>query len=90
MPKYFFNSEDHQDDEGTELDSLAVAKCQAIKMAGEIICDAADTFWDKAEWTLTVTNESGLTLFQLSIVGTDAMALWSRETPHASSASPSY
>ena len=88
MPRFYFNTEDQRDREGTELESLAIAKCQAITLAGRLICEAADTFWDKAEWSLTVTNETGLTLFQLSITGTEAPVLWSERTKRAASASP--
>ena len=90
MPKFYFNTEGQVDDEGTELESLAIAKCQAIKMAGEIICDEAESFWEKAEWTLTVSNEAGLTLFQLSIVGTESPAVRLMASARATSASPSY
>jgi hypothetical protein len=41
-------------------------------MAGQIVCDDARTFWDKAEWLLTVSDAGGLTLFQLQLIGTDA------------------
>jgi hypothetical protein len=41
-------------------------------MAGTIVCEEADTFWDKAEWIMPVTDVTGLTQFQLCIVGTDA------------------
>ena len=72
MPRYFFHTESQRDREGTELESIAEAKCQAIKTAGTTVCDEADTFWDTAEWTMTVTDETGLTQFQLCIIGTDA------------------
>lgn len=72
MPRFFFNIGNKKDREGTALESVAAAKCQAIKMAGTIVCEEADTFWDKAEWTMTVTDDTGLTQFQLCIVGIDA------------------
>ena len=77
MPKYHFNIADGHsphDSEGIEVESLAVAKCEAIRMAGRIICDAAASFWDRAEWTMTVTDDTGLTMFTLQIVGTEAPA----------------
>jgi hypothetical protein len=75
MPRYFFHIEDHspvQDDEGIELDSLADAKCAAVKLAGQHICDAAGTFWDVQEWKLTATDEDGLTQFSLHFIGIEA------------------
>jgi hypothetical protein len=77
MPKYHFNVDDGAlgvDSDGTELKDLTVAKCEAIRMAGRIICDAGNTFWDRSEWRLTVTDEAGLTLFELYILGTEAPA----------------
>ena len=50
-------------------------KCAAIKRAGTIICDEAETFWDRTEWTMTVSAPEGLTLFQIHIVGIDAPAI---------------
>ena len=67
MPRYYFNVHDNLgliDDEGVELENLAVAKRQAIRFAGAVICDAAATFWDDAEWVLTVEDETSSTLFQ--------------------------
>ena len=89
MPHYFFNIDDGQpqpDPEGVELDNLSVAKCEAVKLAGNMICDAAEQFWDRAEWTMTVTDERGLTLFVLNIVGTDAPVTQLIATPPRTSA----
>ena len=82
MPRFYFDIDSQPDLEGSELTDLAQAKCEAVKLAGRIICDEADRFWDSAEWTLTVSNEARLTLFKLHIIGTDAPAVL------ASSATP--
>jgi hypothetical protein len=77
MPKFHFNIDDGAsapDVDGTELKSFAVAKCEAMQMAGRIICDAAESFWDQERWTMTVTDEDGLTLLTLDIVGVEAPA----------------
>ena len=84
MPRFFFHTDNIRDVDGTELKSVAVAKCEAIKLAGRIICDEASEFWDRAEWTLTVSDDRGLTLFELCIVGTDSAAI-----PSARRTSPS-
>lgn len=75
MPRFYFDIDSQPDLEGSELTDLAQAKCEAVKLAGRIICDEADRFWDRAEWTLTVSDQARLVLFQLDIVGTDAPAL---------------
>jgi hypothetical protein len=78
MSKYFFHIDDGTppiEHEALEADSLADAKCQAVKLAGQMICDAADGFWDRQEWKLTAADEKGLTLFSLEFVGTEAPAV---------------
>ena len=72
MPRFHFNINGERDAEGTELATVADAKCEAIKLAGKTICDDADVFWERLEWGMTVCDGSGLTLFQLEIVGTEA------------------
>jgi hypothetical protein len=83
MPRYHFNFADDLslDDEGFELKDLAVAKCEALKMAGHIISDEAAAFWDRAEWSMTVTDPTGLALFRLEIVGTESPAVHSLAQP---------
>jgi hypothetical protein len=73
VTRYFFNIEsDGPDTEGHELANLAEAKCEAVKLAGKVICDDADAFWDRGDWNMTVTNDEGLTLFSLTFFGTEA------------------
>jgi Domain of unknown function (DUF6894) len=74
MPKYHFNTDDRADPNGIEMESLAQAKCEAIRMAGQTICQGAEAFWARAEWKMTVTDASGLILFDLLIIGTESAA----------------
>jgi hypothetical protein len=77
MPRYFFHIEDGktaQDEDGVELESLARAKCEAVRLAGQSICDCAPTFWNTDGWKLTASDEDGLILFSLYFAGTDAPA----------------
>lgn len=81
MPMFCFRIGDDAADPAhdcTEHADIAAAKCAAIKLAGTTICDEADTFWDRREWTMTVGTPAGLTLFQILIVGIDAPALTTR------------
>ena len=90
MPRYFFHIADgaaKRDAEGSELKDLATAKCEAVKLAGQSICESADRFWENEEWRLTATDEAGLTLFCLHIVGIDAPAAMGRD-PNMISAGP--
>jgi hypothetical protein len=81
MPRYFFHVDDAfgLDEEGRELGNIEEARCEAVKLAGKVICEHADKFWDTGEWTMTVANDAGLTLFSLTFFGTDAAALASPE-----------
>jgi hypothetical protein len=72
MPFFYFHTNKEPDSTSFHAADLAAAKCEATRMAGQIICDAAGRFWDKAEWMLTVTDMHGLTQFQLQFIGTDA------------------
>jgi hypothetical protein len=82
MPTFHFHLDDQRDEEGLELADLAAAKCEALEFAARHICDAANGFWDREEWTLSVTDERGLTLMQLQIVGTQSAALPSNKSCH--------
>lgn len=90
MPRYFFHIEDGaslRDEEGAELKDLATAKCEAVKLAGQMICESASRFWENEEWKLTATDKAGLTLFCLHFVGVDAPAAMGPD-PHMISAHP--
>lgn len=76
MPVYHFHVNDESDPEGIELSGLQVARCQALKMAGEIICGHdADQFWNTGDWTMTVANSEGMMLFRLVLSGIEAPAI---------------
>jgi hypothetical protein len=64
-----------QDDEGMEFPSVHVAKCAAVKYAGQLLADVAEHFWDHADFDLTVTDERGLILFSMRVVGIEAPAI---------------
>jgi len=62
-------------DRVAEAEDVAEAKCQAVRYAGELICDSADRFWDTADFRMDVTDPQGLVLFTLQFVGTEAPAI---------------
>jgi hypothetical protein len=72
MPVFYFHTDDATDATGTNLKNVDVARCEAVTRAGRILCDDPEGFWNQGGWTMTVTDEHGLILFQLCIVGTDA------------------
>ncbi|QGN54634.1 hypothetical protein [Novosphingobium sp. Gsoil 351] len=76
MPLFYFHIDgEGLDANGCEYDDLATAKCAAVKMAGEILCDESDHFWDRMEWRMTVTDESDLSLFSLTFFATEAASI---------------
>jgi hypothetical protein len=80
VPRYFFHTNHPaervvQDHEGLVFADVQRAKGEAVAYAGRLLCDAAERFWDNADFELTVTNGKGLILFTLRIVGTEAPAV---------------
>ena len=79
MARYFFHtnlpSERHLQNEGMEYPSVQKAKCEAVAYAGRLICDASETFWDTSDFEMIVTDENGLMLFTMRVVGTEAPAI---------------
>ena len=78
MPRFFFHVHDNtlaHDAVGSELADLAAAKCEAVKYAETLICDAALHFWNRGEWKMIVTDDKGLVLFELLLVSFDAPSI---------------
>ncbi|RYG86964.1 MAG: hypothetical protein EON59_08695 [Alphaproteobacteria bacterium] len=73
MSRYFFQINDGSspDISGFELATLAVAKCEAVKMAAAMVCDAASRFWDTHDFSMSVTDEVGETLFRMAFIGSE-------------------
>ena len=57
------------------LQNLAAARCEAVKYAGRLICDVGTDFWRSKEWQMTVSDDAGLTLFVLTLIGTESPAI---------------
>jgi carbohydrate-selective porin OprB len=78
VPRYFFytnNPDAPGSPEGWDFKSVAIAKCEAVRFAGQLLCDSAESFWDGADFEMTVTDEKGLILFTMRLVGTEAPAI---------------
>jgi hypothetical protein len=70
LPKYFFHTHDHVDDEGIVLEDASEARSAALRYAGQRLAECHQSFWNTAEFHLTVTNEGGETLFGLKLSAT--------------------
>jgi hypothetical protein len=80
LARYFFHTNNPaernvQDDVGMDFPSVHEAKCAAVKYAGQLLADAAEHFWDAADFELTVTDGKGLILFTMRVVGIEAPAI---------------
>lgn len=75
MPTFRFDVQGGSDVLAVDLPSIAAAKCEAARYAGRLLCEAADSFWSAPVFTVTVSDESGLTLFVLTVSGVGAPAI---------------
>jgi hypothetical protein len=78
MPRYFFHLENSsspaQDIEGKELPDLEAAKCHAVTLIAEALCEHPKGFWDADTYQITVSNENGLNLFMICMMSVIAPA----------------
>ncbi len=82
MPIFHFSIHgDESPAEGVELASIADAKNTAIRYVSRLLTDHAPAFWQSGHIGLSVSDETGLMLFSIEIVGTDAPAI-RVEMPH--------
>jgi hypothetical protein len=77
MPRYFFHTDTDSRDtdaEGLELATPQEARRQAIATCGEMMRDCAEVFWGSRPWGVTVTDGTGLILWEMSMDGMAAPA----------------
>ena len=75
MPRYHFNLSDGCSDvdmEGYELADMRAAREASAQLLGRMLLDDPRKFWGDGEWVLTVASDSGLVLFTLHLIATDA------------------
>ena len=80
MPRFYFHTNNPkeglvQDDEGLEFPDVHTAKCQAVAYAARLLADTVEHFWDTGDFELTATDDNGLILFTMRVVGTEAPAV---------------
>ena len=59
-----------QDNEGYTFPDAHTAKGEAVKYAAELLSDVGESFWDPRDFEMTVTDEKGLILFTIRMIGT--------------------
>lgn len=63
------------------FESIAAAKRSAMRFVADLIFEEdALSFWDR-DWAVTVTDDNDLTLFQISVVATDAPVIQAMARP---------
>ena len=74
MPRYFFHVIDGRDiidHDGTEFPNLRTARAEAIRLAGAILRDEGDRFWNGTEWQMNVTDAAGQSVLRLRFSADD-------------------
>jgi hypothetical protein len=72
---YHFNVHDGQaypDTLGTECLTLDAARIEAVRRIGRLLAEEAARFWTGDDWTMDVTDPTGLTMFSLRFMATNA------------------
>jgi hypothetical protein len=74
VPQYFFQLPAHElpDADGVDLPDIDTARRVAVRTACAMIAQNVDDFWARREWVMTVTDDTGLALFSLTLFATDA------------------
>jgi len=78
MARYFFHvadGRDYPDLQGTELANLDAARKEALRFASTLLGEADERFWASGEWHMRVTDETDLTLFELTFQATDSPSI---------------
>ncbi len=77
MALFFFHTQTEKrntDNEGTELPSRREARRQAIQTCGEMMRDCPEGFWGSRPWNVTVTDATGLILWEIFMDGVSSAA----------------
>ncbi len=78
MPRYFFHvkdGDDYPDLQGTELENDAAARTEAVRFSGQLLSYSPEKFWSGQEWSMRVTDDKDLTLFELMFTATCSAAM---------------
>jgi hypothetical protein len=81
MPIYHFNMQDgraYPDTLGAECANLPAARIEAVRRMADLLKEDAARFWTGDEWTMSVTDHTGLVLFTLVFMAMNSSAVGSR------------
>ena len=74
MTRYFFhihNGQEIPDESGTVLPGVKEAREEAVKTAGELLRGDGRDFWEGPDWTMQVTDATGVPVFTIKILMDD-------------------
>jgi hypothetical protein len=72
MMRFFFHTQTDvrtTDTEGMEYPSYLEARKDAIRTCGQMMEDAPEIFWGSRPWSVTVTDEKGMILWEINLDG---------------------
>lgn len=78
MPLCYFHIQDGEylsDREGTQLPNIATAQIEAVRLTGQLLSEGAEKFWIGDAWMLRVTDDTDLTLFELTFSASCSAAM---------------
>jgi hypothetical protein len=74
---FFFQLDDGQvphEREAADLADVAEARCHAVQLIAETLCDQPQRFWERETYSVTVSDPDGLILFMVQMVATFSAA----------------
>jgi uncharacterized glyoxalase superfamily protein PhnB len=77
MPRFYFHMQTdtrHTDVDGADYDTYAEARKAAIQTCGQMMQDAPETFWGSRLWSVTVTDDAGLIMWEIQLDGQSTAA----------------
>jgi hypothetical protein len=72
MALFFFHTQTDirvTDTEGTEFAGYIEARREAIRTCGQMMQDAPEIFWGSRPWSVSVTDATGLILWEIHLDG---------------------
>ncbi|RYF03670.1 MAG: hypothetical protein EOO77_30700 [Oxalobacteraceae bacterium] len=75
--RFFFHTQTdarHRDTDGAEFASYVEARKAAIQTCGQMMQDAPEVFWGSRPWSVTVTDETGLIMWEIQLDGQSTAA----------------
>jgi hypothetical protein len=86
MPRFFFHHTDggfDPDNEGTDFPDLMAARTAAVRYAGELVQERPHEVWSGNTFRIEVSDQDGMLLCTIVILGLDAPAARGMRKPRS-------